>query len=490
MLQPSIRKVTPTANSTQRQRQFNAFNRPGEPGGRPPASNINRTSPLATSPVAVFGAYVIALYLSLHAFYASEFLYRLGKTTVPIIFLLAVTLPLLWLAVSPQPVRFFRAGIALPYMLLLAWWMLSAVFMSYKGYILELAKYGVRYHIVPIMFCGMLFNLRLIRIAVIGYASGFLVALLLCWRFGEFEKYGRFAIPDSSLGNPNDLALNIVLGMAFLSVLLINGTIFNRLLVAVAMLASVYYALKTGSRANFITAAVCLAVAWKVASGKTRAAMMASAVAAGLLMTVAIPKDVWTRLVTYTTVSQSDSGDNKLLEGAVGSTQARANLQLRALQMTLHSPIVGVGPRMFMYAVDQYMREEEGRRRGLWQVAHNTYLDISAETGLVGLGLYVACIVWCVRTNFRCIRAVQARTDLRAALAQSCSLLFASVVWAFGTLFCSLPYIPQFAFLVGLTAANWLALQDAGAFRPQIFTQHAMRPKRRADAVRLPASGG
>jgi hypothetical protein len=71
--------------------------------------------------------------------------------------------------------------------------------------------------------------------------------------------------------------------------------------------------------------------------------------------------------------------------------------------------------------------------------------------------------------------------------------LIASVVFSIGTLFCSIPYVGQLTFLLGLTAANWLALRDAGAFstaaRPAEFsTRRNLAGKRRG--VTMPRAAG
>jgi hypothetical protein len=79
--------------------------------------------------------------------------------------------------------------------------------------------------------------------------------------------------------------------------------------------------------------------------------------------------------------------------------------------------------------------------------------------------------------NYRAVGAVRRRPDLKPALAQSCCLLFASVVFSFGTLFCSIPYVGQLPFLLGLSTANWLALRDQGA-----FATGPLRPVRRTAA--------
>jgi O-antigen ligase len=284
---------------------------------------------------------------------------------------------------------------------------------------------------------------------------------VLCRKYGELDSAGRFCILGTSLGNPNDLALNLLFGAGFLSILLVNSSKLKRLVCGVCILISLYFVLKTGSRANFLTLCFALLVAFKFASARTRMTMAAAGVAVALLMAAAIPKHTWTRLTTFTTASQEELAGDRHLSGAIGSTEARK--QLRAVKLTLQYPIFGVGPRMFVYALNDFMKTE-GFHKGTWQHPHNTYLDISSETGLVGLGLYVSCILWCLRTNYRSAMACRLRPDLQPAMAQSYCLLFASVVFAFGTLFCSIPYVGQMPFLLGLSAANWLALRDAGAF--------------------------
>jgi O-antigen ligase len=286
--------------------------------------------------------------------------------------------------------------------------------------------------------------------------------------------------------------LNLLYGAGFLSILLVNSSAFKRLLFAVCVLVSLYFVLKTGSRANFLTLCVALLIAFKFASARARMMMALAGVAVALIMAAAIPKHTWTRLTTLDTASQEELAEDRYLSGAIGSTEARKELQKRAVKLTLQYPVFGVGPRMFVYALNDYMKAE-GFRRGTWQHPHNTYLDISAETGLVGLGLYVSCIIWCLQSNYRSVKACRRRPELQPALAQSCCLLFASVVFAFGTLFCSIPYVGQMPFLLGMSAANWLALRDAGAFsataRPAEFMSRLTVRKRLLRTATPQASG-
>ena len=414
-------------------------------------------------PMAGLAALLVGVYLALHACFAPEFMLVTLGFSVPVVALLAALLPVVWLIVSPQPLRFLQTGIGITYIFVVVWWMASTLVMSFKGYLLEMLEYAIRFHTAPLVLCGLLVTHRRVRTTLLGYCSGFVFALLLCWKYGQMDAAGRFCIPGTSLGNPNDLALNLLFGAGYMSILVVNSSTGKRLLFAACGIVTLYFLLKTGSRANFITLCIVLLFVFKLASARVRVMLVVSGVLVGVLMVAAIPKHTWVRLTTFERASEEELAANHYLSGAIGSTEARKELQKRAIMVTLEHPVFGVGPRMFVYALNDFMKAE-GFAKGTWQHAHNTYLDISAETGLVGLALYASCIVWCVRTNYRSVKATRSSPKLRGALAQSCSLMFASVVFAFGTLFCSITYVGQMPFLVGLTAANWLALCDAGAF--------------------------
>ena len=71
----------------------------------------------------------------------------------------------------------------------------------------------------------------------------------------------------------------------------------------------------------------------------------------------------------------------ELAESAVASTNGRMQLQWRAIQLTMKHPLLGVGPSNFEDGVEAMVEKEEGQRSG-WQVAHNTYLQVAADTGV------------------------------------------------------------------------------------------------------------
>jgi len=75
------------------------------------------------------------------------------------------------------------------------------------------------------------------------------------------------------------------------------------------------------------------------------------------------------------------------------STYMRASFAYVSWQMFLDHPVLGVGLSQYVLAKDEYLsdRTSELRLEGIRdQLLHNLPLSILVETGLVGLGLYLA----------------------------------------------------------------------------------------------------
>lgn len=420
---------------------------------------------LPDSPIAWFGALLLGLYLALHACYMPEFMSVYFGFSFPIVAGTGILVAALWVFTG-RFARFFETGIAGVFVLLLVWWLVAAAIHSFKGYFFDTVQYGIRFHATPLIICGLLLSLGLLRAAITTYALGFVVSLLFTWRYGIADSTGRFHVPETSMSNPNDLALNLLLGATFMTIFLVDANLIKRVIWLCCILASLYFMFRTGSRANLLTLLVITGAGWVISSGRVRVAIVAGALLILILFAALVPHSNWSRLTTFFSASNEDLAGGEHLEGAIGSTEARKNLQIRAIKITLLNPVFGIGPQMFTYALDDYMRTQEAFTKGTWLHPHNTYLDISAETGLVGVGLYIAVMIWCLRVNYRNVRWAQVwSTGPSQALGISSALFLATIAFGFGTLFCSIPYTGQFPFLVGLTAANSLAMRNAGLQR-------------------------
>lgn len=404
-------------------------------------------------------AWMLGLYLALQAMLANEFLTSYAHLPIPILIITGIPVVLL-AGLSGKLGRFWQASVVIPYLALLLWWWACTVLGSLKGEYMGMIIYGFRFHLMTFVICAIAASAGTLRKVITGYAVGYLGALMLCAKFGEIDSAGRLGIPHTEFANPNDLALNLLIGLSFISILAFDESILKRLTWLVAFGATLLFVLKTGSRANLLTLFVLLFVIFFTSKAQVRFLFVVGTLLMGSIMAFVIPPATRVRLMTFFSFSDEDYSLNQQVANAADSTMARKELQIRALKIAAENPIFGVGPHMFLYALDEYMRREEGYSKGSWQHSHNTYLDLAAETGIPGLALYIACVVWCIRSNYRAFKRSTREPPLARFMGISIVLMLASVALGFGTLFCSWVYLSTFCYIVGLSAAAQLVLMD------------------------------
>jgi O-antigen ligase len=354
--------------------------------------------------------------------------------------------------------RFFRTPLLLPWLLLYAWYGWASLFGLWPRFCLDFVwEYGLRFHVVPVFLCAAALSLRQVRLLLYWAGAGGLMVLFYCWRYGEFNGI-RFVIPYTSLGNPNDLAFHLLFAFSFLVLFLWTGSLPARLVVILAMPVALMYLLKTGSRGNFITLIVMVLTFLATARRSQRLAACVLLLASLPVILPLVPRSTLDRLRTLAWVfsEEAPAGDAEV-QRAIESQEARRHLQRRAIELTFQHPLLGVGPLMFAPAVDTRVRAETGRKSH-WQNPHNSYLQVSSETGIPGLIFYTWALGLCIRLNYRNMITARERGH-RMATGQSLSLLLACAVYAVATLFSHLAYAYYFPFLVGFTAANHLAIR-------------------------------
>jgi O-antigen ligase len=84
-----------------------------------------------------------------------------------------------------------------------------------------------------------------------------------------------------------------------------------------------------------------------------------------------------------------------------GSIQGRATTMLVAAMVCADNPLIGVGPNMFRFHYKDYARLAGPRyQEGNWQ-AHNLYLGIAADNGVLGLLCFLAIVAFTLRELVR-----------------------------------------------------------------------------------------
>jgi O-antigen ligase len=219
------------------------------------------------------------------------------------------------------------------------------------------------------------------------------------------------------------------------------------------------YILKTGSRADLLTMIVLALLASFFSPPKWRIALLVGlpVIAGGVF--VAVPYETRARLISvFSSSSSLEASNSDEIRRAADSTNARTELQKRAFQLALTHPLLGVGATNFEDAVEDMVQATLHMKSG-WQVAHNTYLQIAAENGYPAFICYVWVLISVLKTNYKCFRLASGKDGVPEAVAPSFALMMMTVMFMVCTTFSNNSFDPHFNFLVGLTAANFLAIQ-------------------------------
>lgn len=126
-----------------------------------------------------------------------------------------------------------------------------------------------------------------------------------------------------------------------------------------------------------------LVVAAMVALRYVRISQLAVVAVVIAALLVAFPQ-FGTRLSTLEAVFSVVTGDQGLT-AADNSVQSRAAENLTAIAVFADHPVIGVGPGQFPSYYREYAVEVGGVIRAADREAHNLYLDVAAEAGVLGL---------------------------------------------------------------------------------------------------------
>lgn len=207
------------------------------------------------------------------------------------------------------------------------------------------------------------------------YVCGCLVGVAgLFWNFmGDVVSGdGRYSAPGF---DPNDLAVTLALGipMAWHLDLKRNGIRWlNRLFVPAAVLCI----LLTASRSGLVALGISLVFVLSTITRLSRRSVLGLALIGGLTITVV--SVMWSDVSIRRLSTIADQLTSRDMNG-------RVDIWERGIAAFLDHPLVGHGAGSFGSAV--------GERRSKELAAHNAYLGILVEHGLIGLALFLCSLV-------------------------------------------------------------------------------------------------
>lgn len=248
-----------------------------------------------------------------------------------------------------------------------------------------------------------------------------------------------------TLADANFLCLYIIIGLPFLWLSISVKTGFMKAILPFLMLPMLAGAGKTGSRMGLLALAAGLLLYFIFASVKQKIVVVSAGVAVLILAIFFLPQRIKERFTTY---FEADSAQS--LEAAQ-SAESRKQMIIRSLQLTAEHPLFGVGPGEFQDAEAQ--EAKEAGQRGMWRFTHNSYTQVSSETGLIGLGLFVFAFF----AAYRGLTPIRRRYPDSRARRAALFIQMAVLMTAVGAFFLSIAYGGIICVIIGISGTFQLA---------------------------------
>lgn len=263
-----------------------------------------------------------------------------------------------------------------------------------------------------------------------------------------------------SASNPNLMAATVLVGIPFIVYYLFESdNLFGRLFWTTLFLISSGAIVLSYSRSMLLVYGILMAILCLDHARRfnVRHTGFASVVIALVLIygAVKIPETtIWERITTLS-APQTDT-----------SLQRRASYVVVAKDAVKQNPVIGTGPGTFPFIYERsifasaFAEDATGYARS----AHNTYLEVVVGTGVLGLLIFIAAIIYAFGDLYRAHRRFKRDHPRTAALIRSTAWAFMAFLMAL--LFASQLYHKYVWLFIGLaTAANRisLSLKDQGS---------------------------
>ncbi len=342
-----------------------------------------------------------------------------------------------WLAVmttrSRQERNFFVEHSGLTYLLLafLGWSAISIAWsQSTSGGVESVMRYALDAALIPIAYTAVR-NRRdatYVFAAIVVGATIAAVSAILAPPAAESAVAGR---ATGTVGDPNELAAALIVGLAVAMAFAVNRhfSARQRALAGVAAAFCLIGILISLSRGGLIGLAAALLLA-VVMGGRWRGRVLAGG---GILALLA---------VGYFAFFASLPAQERVLNVSGGSGSGRLELWTVGLRMIEAHPINGVGTGQFQLSSVHYLLRPGLFESGTYilttpKVAHNTYLNIAAELGVVGGALFVAILLFCLGCLLLAVKRIREQGDERI------EILLRGLVVGFGGFLVTLIFLSE-----------------------------------------------
>lgn len=375
---------------------------------------------------------------------------------------------------------------------LTAWWIVCVPFSVWPGGAIKTLIN--QWYISALTFfivSGLLKSGRqCLRIAYLIGFSGIILSVATL-KIGYISSEGRLGLPATRYGNPNDLGLVLLTTLPFLGLMIFrHGNIFRRTIALAGVLPILLAISKTGSRSAVIGAAAALIVLLAHLTMANRVKLILALIAVTALLVPFVPEHLRERYATILDEQvESDSQNAVLVRSSIESSASRMMLLKDSITVTFKYPIFGVGTGMFPVAQDQLARAR-GERMGNWHVTHNTYTEVSSESGIIGLTIYLVLIFQALRSLSRAVavRLPYPSSELADIQLVAIAMRIAMSSFLTSAFFGSVAYLPFLYVFIGISVAlEFNAIQLVSQAHSSRTPRKGMPPQPAARPVRAGA---
>lgn len=292
------------------------------------------------------------------------------------------------------------------------WNMVASIFSIWRSYsvpVFETLLFSVAFYVAV---AGLPSTLRHVHQILTALAISFLISAGLSSVFGT-TRGGRMQLEIGNYHDPNQYAMCLLMGMPlwwYLASTAKNS--FARAFCFLCTIPMFLIFIQTGSRGGLLGLFTILGFEFLFASVNKKVVLLVLAGLAAIVAFAVMPGYIKTRYLTFFDSSavdlQNQSDDVAfLLRADMDSAAGRKALLFKSVDITLHHPIAGVGPGNFPTEV--FTLAQQSGENYAWFATHNSYTQISSETGIPGLLLFVSMILY----GFRNLRIVLRQTGPR-----------------------------------------------------------------------------
>jgi O-antigen ligase len=274
--------------------------------------------------------------------------------------------------------------------------------------------------------------------------------------------------------DPNDLAFVVVCALPVAVVLLLAERGFTRYAMIPIIMLGLVTIIATKSRGGFIALIVVGAIILGKLPARVRLLQTGLALGAVAVFLLLAPQAYWERvgsLWSDAAATGESSQDGYLNEGF----SVRRRVWSTGIQMIFEHPILGVGAAAFAPAAVGRIGDNIG-----YKGAHNSFIQVGAELGLLGLALLVYLLYRAIRNCRLVIRLARSVPELRYQMWIAHGLEAAIYGYIIGGAALNHGYSAILYYLIGTSVVlKWVTVRD----RARSEGRSSPQPKRFAGSV-------